>query len=69
MLISVARQVENTLFKVPRYKFERGSAVFKDMFEIPVTDTQEGWDDDNPIRLESIKKVDFQRFLMAMLPE
>ncbi|KZP26170.1 hypothetical protein FIBSPDRAFT_732744 [Athelia psychrophila] len=69
ILISGVRQVENTLFKVPRYKFERGSTVFKDMFEIPAADTQEGRDDANPIKLESIKKLDFQRFLMAMLPD
>ncbi|KZP30037.1 hypothetical protein FIBSPDRAFT_710361, partial [Athelia psychrophila] len=60
---------QKTLFKVPRYKFERGSTVFKDMFKIPAVDTQEGWDDANPLKLEPIKKLDFQRFLMAMLPD
>lgn len=63
------QQVEGTLFKVPRYKFEENSSVFKDMFDIPATDNQEGWADDNPIRLDSVEKIDFQRFLTALMPE
>lgn len=63
------RQVEGVLFKVPRFKFERSSSVFSDMFAIPAEDSQEGSSDDKPIRLELIEQVDFQRFLSAMFPE
>ncbi|KAF7984290.1 hypothetical protein HWV62_15249 [Athelia sp. TMB] len=61
--------VEATLFKVPRYKLEENSSVFKDMFAIAQADTQEGYDDDKPIRLDSVERIDFQRFLTALIPD
>jgi hypothetical protein len=62
-------QVEGSLFKVPRLYFEKNSSVFSDMFSLPAADTQEGCSDQNPIKLESILKIDFQRLLTAMFPE
>jgi len=60
--------VEDVLFKVPRLYFERNSAFFRDLFaNLPCT--QEGTNDDNPIRLEGTEKVDFQRFLTVAFPE
>lgn len=62
-------KVENTLFKVPRIYFEKGSSIFSDMFAVANADRSEGSTDENPIKLESIEKVDFQRLLNAMFPE
>jgi hypothetical protein len=60
--------VEDVLFKVPRLYFERNSAFFRDLFT-NLPSTQEGTNDDNPIKLEATEKVDFQRFLTAAFPE
>jgi len=43
--------------------------LFDGMFTLPTTEQQEGYSDQNPIKLESIKKVDFQRLLTAIFPE
>jgi len=62
--------VEGTLFKVPRRYFERNSDVWSAVFTLPSGDMEtEGSSDDNPIRLESITKIDFRRLLMVMYPE
>lgn len=39
------------------------------MFGLPAADNQEGCSDKNPIKLESVLKIDFQRLLAAMFPE
>jgi hypothetical protein len=40
------------------------------MFTVPPGDIPvEGSSDENPLKLESIQKVDFQRLLRAMFPE
>jgi hypothetical protein len=59
------------LFKVPRLPFEQKSSVFGGMFDLPMADgnQQEGCNDENPIRLESIYKLDFERLMTAMFPE
>jgi hypothetical protein len=58
------------LFKVPRLYFEKKSSVFGDMFALPVIDNQqEGCNDQNPIKLESIQKIDFRRLISVMFPE
>jgi hypothetical protein len=61
-------QVENTLFKVPRYLFEQSSDIFRDMFLLPLTDdlVPDGSSDEQPLRLEAIRQADFQRLLKAM---
>ncbi|KDQ50882.1 hypothetical protein JAAARDRAFT_141290 [Jaapia argillacea MUCL 33604] len=62
--------VEDQLFKVPRLYFENHSDVFRDMFRLPVERgvDVEGSSDENPLRLEGIKKVDFLRLLRVMYP-
>ena len=62
--------MEDALFKVPRFYFEKNSSIFRDMFALlPANREVEGTDDANPIKLESIRKVDFQRLLRVMFPE
>lgn len=57
------------LFKVPRHYFEKSSGVFGDLFTLPLGDNEaEGSSDKNPIRLESISHIDFQRLLMIIYP-
>ncbi|KAJ7625578.1 hypothetical protein FB45DRAFT_921805 [Roridomyces roridus] len=60
--------VENQLFKVPRYRFENNSEIFKTAFELPVTDSAEGQSDEDPIKLEGISSVDFERVLGVLYP-
>ncbi|KAF7984293.1 hypothetical protein HWV62_15255 [Athelia sp. TMB] len=61
--------VENELFKVPKFYFEKESSVFRDMFTMPSPDGQEGDSDELPIVLQSIKKADFTALLAAILGE
>jgi len=60
--------VENSLFKVPRYPFEQGSEVFRDMFQLPVGEGSvvDGCDDSHPLRLDQIRKEDFIQFLKVL---
>ncbi|KIM82558.1 hypothetical protein PILCRDRAFT_820414 [Piloderma croceum F 1598] len=67
---SVTFLVEGVLFKVPRRYFEKNSNIWSDVFTLPLGSNQaEGSSDENPIRLESISSIDFQRLLMVMYPE
>ncbi|KAF7984294.1 hypothetical protein HWV62_15257 [Athelia sp. TMB] len=61
--------VENELFKVPKFYFEKESSVFRDMFQMPSFGSLEGDSDELPIVLESIEKADFTALLAAMFPE
>lgn len=63
-------QVENTLFRVPRYYFEQESDVFRDMFQFPVAEgaVPDGCSDEQPLRLDGIKKEDFRQLLRVMFP-
>ncbi|KAI0349702.1 hypothetical protein OH77DRAFT_1499446 [Trametes cingulata] len=60
--------VEDRLFKVPRHEFV-ASPVFRDMFALPASDTEtaEGVTDDEPVRLDGIKRDDFRALLHIML--
>jgi hypothetical protein len=60
--------VEDVLFKVPRLYFETNSVVFRDLFA-NLPSTQDGTGDDNPIKLEAIRSIDFQRFSTVAFPE
>ena len=62
-------QVEDTLFKVPRYGFEP-SGIFAAIFTLPSGDNKiaEGHSDENPFKLEGITKLDFTRFLRCLYP-
>ena len=64
--------MENQLFKVPRRNFEIESGVFSNMFQFPAP-VEDGYvlgrsSDDQPLRLEGIKKSDFLQLLRVMFP-
>ena len=61
-------QVEHTLFKVPRFPFER-SDIFATVFALPVAENTivEGCSDEHPFKLDGISKVDFQAFLRIFI--
>ncbi|KAJ7154433.1 hypothetical protein C8R43DRAFT_1001276 [Mycena crocata] len=65
---TVIFQVEECLFKVPRYHFERSSEIFATMFSLPTSAESEGLTDQNPIKLEGISSVDFERLLEVLYP-
>ncbi|KAJ6491612.1 hypothetical protein C8R47DRAFT_434771 [Mycena vitilis] len=62
--------VEKILYRVHRYFFERDSAIFASMFTLPsaVGERPEGEVVENPIVLEGVAAVDFDRFLAVMYP-
>ncbi|KIJ51396.1 hypothetical protein M422DRAFT_158628 [Sphaerobolus stellatus SS14] len=59
---------EDTLFNVHKSILSRHSPVFRDMFEMPPTVDVEGSFDSNPIRLENVKALDFERLLSILYP-
>lgn len=63
-------QVEDRLFKVPRYNFERKSDIFEAMFSLPqiVGRDPEGSNESAPVKLEGVSKLDFQKLLEVMYP-
>jgi hypothetical protein len=66
-------QVENELFKVPRRNFAIESEIFSHMFDLPIPTTggclsPDGSSEDQPLRLEGIKKSDFLPLLRVMFP-
>ena len=69
--IIIRVQVEDTLFRLPRDPFVRESAVFRDMFTLPVPEdtTPDGVNDDQPLRLDGVAKKDFEHLLRFMFPE
>ncbi|KAH7921442.1 hypothetical protein BV22DRAFT_1049622 [Leucogyrophana mollusca] len=60
--------VEESLFKVPRIPFEEGSETFRDMFKLPTSEHTivEGDDDEHPIRLDGIKRLEFEQLLETL---
>ncbi|KAK7472353.1 hypothetical protein VKT23_000470 [Stygiomarasmius scandens] len=64
-------QVEDALYNVPRQPFMRESDVFHDMFSLPVPVGRkaEGQSDEEPVLLQSVSKVDFERLLNLMFPD
>ncbi|KAL1744852.1 hypothetical protein HDZ31DRAFT_63743 [Schizophyllum fasciatum] len=66
----VTFQVTQTLFRIPRYAFEGGSAVFASMFTLPPGTGQdtEGCSDEHPIVLEGATDDEFRQFLRILLP-
>ena len=70
LLIAIA-QVEDTLFRVHRRYFEQESEVFRAMFQLPVGNgvVADGSSDEQPLRLEGVKKEDFRQLLRIMFPE
>ncbi|TDL13528.1 hypothetical protein BD410DRAFT_846856 [Rickenella mellea] len=66
--------VERRLFMLPRILFEGQSSVFKDMFLLPPPPSninesnEEGGSVSNPIRLDGVKKTEFESFLRVLFP-
>ncbi|KAJ3538684.1 hypothetical protein NMY22_g5068 [Coprinellus aureogranulatus] len=62
--------VEETLFKIHRFFFQRDSAIFSSMFSLPIPKNErpEGEAEDKPIILHGIKSVDFERFMSILYP-
>jgi hypothetical protein len=59
------RQVESNLFRVHRYFFTRDSAFFRDKlpYPPPAGELTKGVSDSNPLVLEDVLQIDFERFL------
>jgi hypothetical protein len=66
----IGTQVEDTLFRLPRRHFEEESEVFRDLFQLPVAEntSPDGHSDEQPLRLEGIKKGDFEQLLRVLFP-
>ncbi|KAF7289297.1 BTB domain-containing protein [Mycena indigotica] len=67
---NVIFKVEDTLYRVHRYFFDRDSVIFSSMFTLPPGAGQrpEGETPESPILLEGVKKLDFDRFLTILYP-
>jgi hypothetical protein len=66
--IEIYVQVEDELFKVPKHPFMR-SPVFETIFSLPrPAGTADGENDDQPFKLEGIRKKDFELLLEEMFP-
>jgi hypothetical protein len=61
-------QVEKVLFSIPKRIFN-DSAVFSDMYQLPQTPSHpvDGVDLAHPLKLDGIKKTDFQNFLRLFI--
>jgi hypothetical protein len=64
------KQVENTLFKVPRNGFKVPGTPFEAMFTLPQaeTDNIEGSSLENPIHLPGVSVDNFRSFLRILYP-
>ena len=62
-------QVEDTLFKVPRFPFEH-NGIFATIFTLPPGQNTvvEGCSDKHPFKLEGVNKNEFQTFLRVLYP-
>ncbi|KAI6037831.1 hypothetical protein EDC04DRAFT_2091870 [Pisolithus marmoratus] len=65
---TVTFSVENCLFRVPREPFQRESKFFRDKFSSLQGDggEVEGLSDEKPIRLDGVKKNDFEQLLKVL---
>ncbi|RDB27014.1 hypothetical protein Hypma_004967 [Hypsizygus marmoreus] len=63
-------QVDDCLFKVPKFAFCESSTVFSDMLAVPQPSEggQEGSSAKNPVKLHGVSKDDFRRLLEVMYP-
>ncbi|KAF8150441.1 hypothetical protein K438DRAFT_436048 [Mycena galopus ATCC 62051] len=68
-LESIVFKVENTLFKVPRFQFERHSEIFATTFSLPPPiEGAEGSSDETPFKLGGIECDDFKMLLKVLYP-
>ncbi|KAJ4471528.1 hypothetical protein J3R30DRAFT_1090883 [Lentinula aciculospora] len=68
---NVVFRVEDTLYRIHRYFFQRDSPIFETMFSLPppIDARPEGEEEDRPIQLEGIECRDFDRLLSVMYPK
>ncbi|KAJ7647769.1 hypothetical protein FB45DRAFT_1019981 [Roridomyces roridus] len=68
-LDSVVFEVQNTIYRVPRFQFERHSSIFAATFSLPpADDVAEGSSEAKPLKLEGINRLDFERLLKVLYP-
>ncbi|KAK0226464.1 hypothetical protein IW262DRAFT_768721 [Armillaria fumosa] len=66
---TIVLQVEDTLFRIPKYQLVGKSEIFDAMLSLPQgSNKPEGSSDDLPIKLEHISKIDFERLLQILYP-
>lgn len=66
---AIVLQVEDTLFRIPKYQLVGKSEIFDAMLSLPQgSNKPEGSSDDVPIKLENISKIDFERLLQILYP-
>ncbi|KAF8216987.1 hypothetical protein K438DRAFT_2007695 [Mycena galopus ATCC 62051] len=67
---NITLKVEDSIFNVPRYHFERTSEIFASMFTLPTVHGvhAEGQCDEKPVVLEGISSKDFQQLLKVLYP-
>ncbi|KAK0195874.1 hypothetical protein F5146DRAFT_922948, partial [Armillaria mellea] len=67
--IGVHVTVEDTLFRIPKQHLVGKSEAFDSMLSLPQGGSEpEGTNDDKPIQLSGIKKIDFERLLRVLHP-
>ncbi|KAJ3796000.1 hypothetical protein GGU11DRAFT_173187 [Lentinula aff. detonsa] len=68
---NVVFRIEDTLYRIHRYFFQRDSLVFEAMFSLPVPvgERPEGEAEDRPIRLDGVECRDFDHLLSLMYPK
>ncbi|KAJ7772024.1 hypothetical protein DFH07DRAFT_937719 [Mycena maculata] len=69
-LEAVVFLIQGTVFKVPRFQFERHSEIFATTFTLPPPDdgVADGSTEDKPFKLEGIECIDFERLLKVLTP-
>jgi hypothetical protein len=67
-MLTVFLQVEGVLFSIPKRIFN-DSAVFSDMYQLPQNPNHpvNGVDPAHPLKLDGIKRLDFQNFLRLFI--
>ncbi|KAK0459208.1 uncharacterized protein EV420DRAFT_308793 [Desarmillaria tabescens] len=66
---TIVLQVEDTLFRVPKYQLVGKSEIFDSMLSLPQGSNEpEGSSDDAPIKLSDISKTDFKSLLQVIYP-
>ncbi|KAK0486341.1 hypothetical protein IW261DRAFT_792372 [Armillaria novae-zelandiae] len=66
---TIVLQVEDTLFRIPKYQLVGKSEIFDAILSLPQSGNKpKGSSDDMPIQLENTSKIDFERFLQILYP-
>ncbi|KAK0212348.1 hypothetical protein DFS33DRAFT_20462 [Desarmillaria ectypa] len=66
---TIVLQIEDTLFRIPKYQLVGKSEIFDSMLSLPQGSNEaEGSSDDSPIKLSNISKIDFEWLLQVLYP-